>query len=217
MIMKIAPSLLSADFGRLGEEVKKITECGADAIHADIMDGHFVPNISFGPMMIPFIKKHTSLPVHAHLMIENPDRYIKQLSDALADIITVHIEVIGHQYDIFQKIRNLGKHPGVSLNPNTNVTELENILDQVDVVLVMSVQPGFGGQAFMPSSLQTIKTLSRIRTKKNLCFEIEVDGGINLETAKQVREKGADVAVMGSALFGSGNYKDVIDRIHQLG
>ena len=207
----IAPSILSADFSRLGEEIRAIENAGADWIHADIMDGHFVPNITFGPMVVEAVRKITQLPIDVHLMIENPDLYIPEFAKAGAAWISVHAETCIHLNRTLQVIRNLGVHPGVVLNPATPLNQLEWILESIDYVLIMSVNPGFGGQSFIPNTIEKIIQLKKMVSDRKLPVMIQVDGGINSKTIKAVSQAGADNFVAGSAIFGAPDYKTVID------
>lgn len=209
-MLKIAPSILSADFANLMNDIKKVEEGGADYLHIDVMDGHFVPNITIGPLVLESIKNHTSLPFDVHLMIESPDLYIEQFVKAKANIITVHIEASRHIHRTIQNIKSYGIKAGISLNPGTPISAIECILEEVDMVLVMSVNPGFGGQSFIPSALQKIKDLRTIISNRKLDIEIEVDGGIKLENACEVVKAGADIIVSGSAIFHSSDVTETI-------
>ncbi|MBQ9961632.1 MAG: ribulose-phosphate 3-epimerase [Firmicutes bacterium] len=208
-MFKLAPSILSADFAKLGESVEKIEKGGADIIHVDVMDGHFVPNISFGSAVMKSLNNCTQLNYDVHLMIETPDKYIKDFVTDKTEFITVHQEACVHLHRTIQLIKSLGVKAGVSLNPATPVSMLEDILEDVDLVLVMSVNPGFGGQKFIPSALKKIKQLAELREEKGLNFVIEVDGGVTLDNAAEIAEAGADMLVAGSAVFGA---DDVIAR-----
>lgn len=199
--IKLAPSILSADFGRVGEQVAEATRAGADYIHVDVMDGHFVPNITIGPLVVAAIRPHTSLPLDVHLMIESPEKYIQQFAQAGADIITVHIEVCHHLHRVVESIKELGIKAGVSLNPSTPLTEAEEVLPILDLVLLMSVNPGFGGQQFIESTIGKIERLRRQLDELGLPAELEVDGGITAEIAPRVARAGARVLVAGAAIF----------------
>ncbi|HAR44603.1 MAG: ribulose-phosphate 3-epimerase [Nitrospirae bacterium GWC2_57_13] len=206
----IAPSILSADFTRLGEELSAVEQAGADLIHVDVMDGHFVPNITIGPLVVEAARRATKLPLDVHLMIENPERYVADFVKAGAGIITVHSEVTVHLHRLIQSIKELGVRAGVSLNPATPLDQLDYILDDLDMVLIMSVNPGFGGQAFIPSALDKIRLLKERISARGLTVEIEVDGGIKPGNAAEVVQAGADILVAGSAVFGQKDYASVI-------
>ncbi len=205
-MIKIAPSILSADFARLGDEVRAVAAGGADYIHIDVMDGHFVPNITIGPAVVEAVRQVTGLPLDVHLMIENPDLYIPGFAKAGADIITVHQEASAHLHRTVQLIKSHGKKAGVSLNPATPASSLDVILEELDLVLVMSVNPGFGGQSFIPSALEKIASLRRAIDGRGLKVELEVDGGVKAENIGRIAEAGADVFVAGSAVFGTPDY-----------
>jgi len=200
-VIKLSPSILSADFACLGAQVAEVTAAGADYIHVDVMDGHFVPNITIGPVVVAAIRPHTSLPLDVHLMIENPEKYIKQFAQAGANIITVHIEACPDIKPVLKAIKEAGVKAGVSIKPNTPVDALKEILPDLDLVLVMSVEPGFGGQSFMEDSLGKIAHLRAELDRKELRAELEVDGGINVAVAPRVVAAGARVLVAGSAVF----------------
>lgn len=209
----IAPSILSADFGRLADQLTACENGGADWIHCDVMDGHFVPNITFGPFIVEAAKRSVALPLDVHLMIENPDLYIADFVKAGANWVTVHQEAVHHLHRTIQLIRSLGAHPGVSINPATPVSVLEEILPFIDLVLIMSVNPGFGGQKFIDTSLRKIQKLKRMAEHLNPALIIEVDGGVSPETAPQIVQAGATVLVAGSAVF---RYPDPADGIKKL-
>lgn len=209
----IAPSLLSADFARLGEELAAIEKAGADWAHVDVMDGHFVPNITIGPLVVEAVKKVTNLPLDVHLMIENADSYIDQFAKAGADIITVHQEACPHLHRTIAAIKGLGKKAGVSLNPATSLATLEEILPELDMVLLMSVNPGFGGQSFIKGSLDKAKVLKTIIDDMGYDIDIEMDGGIKPANSAAVIEAGVNVLVAGSAVFGSDDYAGTIKAL----
>ncbi|MFL2143824.1 ribulose-phosphate 3-epimerase [Ruoffia sp. FAM 20857] len=211
--MKVAPSILSADFSELGDDLVDIVSNGADYIHIDMMDGNFVPNLSFGPMVMKFIRPLTDKTFDCHLMIEEPERYIELVAESGADIISVHVEATKHIHRVIQQIKQTGTKAGVVINPGTPVGAIEAVLADVDLVLVMTVNPGFGGQTFIPSSLNKIKQLKALREENNYNYEIEVDGGINEETSKKCLEAGADVLVAGSYIFSHNNRKEAIDSL----
>ncbi len=206
----IAPSILSADFTRLGEEIRAVEAAGADWIHADIMDGHFVPNITFGPMVVEAVRRVTRLPIDVHLMISEPERYIADFAKAGADYISVHVETCIHLHRTVQLIRDAGARPGVVLNPATPLEALQWILEYADLVLVMSVNPGFGGQAFIANSIEKIQRLRQMIMEKRLTTLIEIDGGVSDKTIGNIAAAGADVFVAGSAIFGSRDYAAAI-------
>lgn len=215
-MIQISPSILSADFSRLGDEVKEICELGADYIHVDVMDGHFVPNISFGAGVMKSLNEISSVPYDVHLMIEDPDKYLDTFVTDKTEFITVHQEASVHLDRTIEHIKSLGNgviKAGVSLNPATPVDILSCIIDKVDLVLIMSVNPGFGGQKFIPQSIDKVRELSRIREEKNLKFLIEVDGGVNGDNAHLLKEAGADILVAGSYIFKSGDRKKAIESI----
>ena len=212
----ISPSILSADFARLGEQVREADAAGADAIHIDVMDGHFVPNITIGPLVVRAVRRVTELPLEVHLMIEQPERYISDFAQAGADLIIVHVETCPHLDRTLHQIRETGVRVGVTLNPSTPVMALQEILDLVDHVLVMSVNPGFGGQSLIPYTMAKVRQLVALRDERHLGYDIEVDGGINAETAASVVAAGANILVMGSAIFGHlAGVEDAIRRIRE--
>lgn len=212
MTKLIAPSILSADFNRLGEEVQAVEAAGADWIHADVMDGHFVPNITFGPLVVAAVRKITRLPIDVHLMIESPDRYIQAFAEAGADWISVQVETCPHLNRTVQQIKESGAKAGVVLNPSTPLSALDWVLEYADYVLIMSVNPGFGGQVFIDNSLEKIRCLRRMINERGLATRIEVDGGIKENNIAEVADAGADVFVAGSAIFGQKDYRQVIAR-----
>jgi len=217
MKIQIAPSILSADFGRLAEEVRSVEMAGADVIHVDVMDGHFVPNITIGPMVVKALRSVTKLPLDVHLMIEFPDRYIEAFARAGASWLTVHVEACSHIHRTINAIKALGVKAGAVLNPATSPSTLEYILADLDLVLVMSVNPGFGGQHFIPSSLDKIKHLRKLLASLDHYVPIEVDGGVNSQTIEAVVSAGADICVAGSAIFGSRDYAATIKKLKELG
>jgi ribulose-phosphate 3-epimerase len=214
-MIKIAPSILSADFSRLGEEVRAVAAGGADYVHVDVMDGHFVPNITIGPLVVKAVRKTTDLPLDVHLMIEDPDRYIPDFADAGADIITVHQEATRHLHRTVQLIRSLGKRAGVSINPATPVETLDVILEDIDLVLVMTVNPGFGGQSFIPSCLPKISALRREIDRRGLGVELEVDGGVKPDNIGPIAAAGGEVFVAGSAVFNHPDYAATIAALRE--
>ena len=213
--IKIAPSILSADFGQLGSEINKLEKAGADMIHIDVMDGHFVPNLTVGPPVIKTLRKYTKLPFDVHLMISPVHKYIKDYAEAGADIITIHPEATDNLQESIEHIKKFGKKVGVSLNPNTQIDIIEKLLVEINLVLIMSVHPGFAGQKFIPNVLDKIKELKKIKDKKNLNFDIEVDGGINFDNSKLVIEAGANILVSGTTIFknNEGDIKKNIDTL----
>ena len=215
-MVKIAPSILSADFLKLGEEIKAAEAAGADMLHIDIMDGHFVPNITIGSSIVKSIRKITPLPLDVHLMIEEPDKYLRDFIKAGADYLTVHYEASVHLHRTIQRIKESGIKAGVSLNPATPIWSLEHILPDADIALLMSVNPGFGGQDFIPQIIDKIKTLKNLLREKGFPTLIEVDGGVKLENAADIISAGADILVMGSAFFNSKNYETTIKQFREI-
>ncbi len=215
-MVKIAPSILSADFSRLAEEIIDVEKGGADYIHVDVMDGHFVPNITIGPLIVQAIRPVTKLPLDVHLMIEQPDRYIPAFVEAGADLLSVHAEACPHLHRTIHLIKSNGVKAGVVLNPHTPVSMIEHVIEDVDLVLLMTVNPGFGGQAFIPSVIKKIQQVSSILKERNLQVEIEVDGGNNAETAKLCVEAGANVLVAGSAIYNQKDRKQAIKFIRGM-
>lgn len=216
-MVKVAPSLLAADFSILGAEVARAEAAGADLLHLDVMDGHFVPNITFGPQVVAAIRKKTNLPLDVHLMITDPDRYLEDFARAGADIICVHVEACTHLHRTISQIRELGKMPAVALNPATSPYTLSYILHLVDMILIMTVNPGFGGQGFIPAVLPKIEQVAEAIKRRKLNVALEVDGGIRPDTAASVVAAGADVLVAGSAVFGCQDLKAAITSIRQAG
>jgi len=216
--IQISPSILSADFSQLGNEIKRLEKAGADMIHVDVMDGHFVPNLTIGPQVIKALKNHTSIPFDVHLMISPVHKYIEAYADAGADIITIHPEATEDLQSSILRIKDLNKKVGVSLNPETKTDVILNFLNQIDLVLIMSVNPGFGGQKFMPEVLIKIKELKKIQKKENLSFDIEIDGGINFDNSKTAIEAGANILVSGTTIFkeNNGNIKKNIETLKEV-
>ena len=217
MIMKklIAPSILSADFSKLGDEIRSVEDAGADWIHVDVMDGHFVPNITMGPLIVKAASSVTSLPIDVHLMIEAPDRYIPDFAKAGAALISVHIEACVHANRTIQLIKESGCRAGIALNPSTAISSIDWILEYVDLVVIMSVNPGFGGQIFITNTLDKIRTLRSMVEGRNLSTMIEIDGGVCEENIEDISVAGSDVFVAGSAIFGSPDYKETIDSFRK--
>ena len=216
--IKISPSILSADFGQLGNEVKRLESGGADMIHVDVMDGHFVPNLTIGPPVIKNLKKYTKLPFDVHLMISPVHKYIKDYAEAGADIITIHPEATDNLNESVNLIKKLNKKVGVSLNPDTDIDALIDEITNVDLILIMSVFPGFGGQKFIPEIIDKIKKLKKIKEEKNYNFEIEVDGGINFSNSKEVLSAGANILVSGTTVFkeNNGDIKKNIEKLKSM-
>ncbi|WP_153720470.1 ribulose-phosphate 3-epimerase [Sporosarcina cascadiensis] len=216
-MIKIAPSILAADFAKLGEEVKEVEKAGAELIHIDVMDGHFVPNITMGPIVVEALRPLTDLPLDVHLMIENPDDYIESFAKAGADYITVHVEACRHLHRTLQLIKSAGAKPGVVLNPHTPVEQIMHVLEDVEMVLFMTVNPGFGGQSFIHSVIPKVKQLSDIIKERGLSIEIEIDGGINEETIKPCVEAGATIFVAGSAIYNQEDRAKALQAIKSAG
>jgi len=212
----IAPSILSADFSKLGAEIKSVEDAGADWIHVDVMDGHFVPNITIGPLIVEAARRATSLPLDVHLMIENPERYIADFAKAGADLISVQVEACIHLNRTIQMIKESGLRAGVVLNPSTPLSTIEWVLEDVDFIMIMSVNPGFGGQNFIPNSLDKISALRGMIQTRGLATLIEIDGGVNEKTIKDISDAGTDVFVAGSAIFKSTNYQKTISKFRGL-
>jgi ribulose-phosphate 3-epimerase len=210
MEKKLAPSILSADFRRLGEEVAAVTAAGADYIHVDVMDGHFVPNITIGPLVVEAARRSTHLPLDVHLMISEPDRYLEDFVRAGANLISVHVEVLPHLHRTLQRIRELGAKASATLNPSTPLVTIEHVLEQLDMVLLMTVNPGFGGQEFISAVIPKVRDLRRMIDERGLTVDVEVDGGINAETIGPVARAGADVFVAGSAVFHTSDYGETL-------
>ena len=216
--IQISPSILSADFSQLGKEIKKLENAGADMIHVDVMDGHFVPNLTIGPPVIKALRKYTNLIFDVHLMISPVHKYIKDFAEAGADIITIHPEATDNLNDSIKHIKDLKKKVGVSLNPNTEIDIIEKELENIDLILVMSVYPGFGGQKFIPEVIKKIESLKRIKDGKNYKYDIEVDGGINFTNSKDVVNAGANILVSGTTIFkeNDGNIKKNIETLKEV-
>lgn len=216
-MIKIAPSILSADFAKLGEEVQEVERAGADLIHIDVMDGHFVPNITMGPIVVEALRPITKLPLDVHLMIENPDKYIESFAKAGADYITVHVEACRHLHRTLQLIKASGAKPGVVLNPHTPVEQIVHVLNDIDMVLFMTVNPGFGGQTFIESVIPKIRQLRGMIEERGLTIDIEIDGGINEETIKPCVEAGANIFVAGSAIYNKEDRAQALQAIKAAG
>ncbi len=216
--IQISPSILSADFSQLGLEIKKLEDCGADLIHVDVMDGHFVPNITLGPPVIKRLREFTKLPFDVHLMISPVHKYIKDFADAGSDIITIHPEATEDLNESINLIKKLNKKVGISLNPNTEINIVEEYLSEIDLILIMSVYPGFGGQEFIPDVIHKIKKINQIKYEKNLTYDIEVDGGINFSNSNDVINAGANILVSGTTIFkeNNGNIKKNIETLKSM-
>jgi len=212
---KIAPSILSADFTKLGREIKAVEKAGADYIHIDVMDGHFVPNITIGPMIVKAARKVTDLPLDVHLMIENPELYIDDFVEAGSNLITVHAETVTHLHRLLEVVRDAGVKTGVALNPSTPLSSVQYVLEQLDMVVLMTVNPGFGGQSFIPEVVPKIRELKKMIVQKGMEVDIEVDGGINAKNIVQAAQAGANVFVAGNAVFSSNNYAETISMMRK--
>ena len=210
---KIAPSILSADFAHLADEIAKVTEAGADVIHVDVMDGHFVPNFTIGPLIVKAIRKVSRLPLDVHLMMTNPEDFIADFIKAGSNYITVHVETCPHLHRTIQSIKEEGVKAGVTLNPATPLSSVEEILGEVDLLLIMSVNPGFGGQSFIPSALEKLRRARKMIDEGRLSVELEIDGGVKVENIVAMAQAGADIFVSGSAIFQSKDYKDTIQKM----
>jgi len=213
---KIVPSILSADFRRLGEEVKKVERAGADMIHFDIMDGHFVPNISFGPMVVKALRTEVSIPFLVHLMVEDPESILDQTIDAGADIILFHIEVSPHSWRILESIKKRGVKAGVALNPSTPLSSINYLLEELDMILVMTVSPGFGGQKFIPNMLNKIYNLRRILSKKKLMLDLAIDGGVTFENVREIVKAGANIIIAGTGIFSQGDIEEATIKLKKI-
>jgi ribulose-phosphate 3-epimerase len=209
-MIKIAPSILSADFGRLAQEVQDVSEAGADWIHVDVMDGQFVPNITIGPLVVKAVRKATVLPLDTHLMIQTPDDFLDDFAEAGVDFLSVHVEVLPHLHRTLQRIRELGMHPGAVLNPSTPLDTIKHVLDELDYVLIMSVNPGFGNQHFIPDSLNKIRDLRKMIDESGRDILIEVDGGIKTDNIAEAAKAGVEVFVSGSGVFGTSDYAETL-------
>jgi len=215
--MKIAPSILSADFARLEEDVKKVEAGGADLLHIDVMDGHFVPNITIGPLIVQALRPRTKLPLDVHLMVENPERYIDAFAEAGADYLTVQVEACVHLHRVLQVIKSAGMKAGVALNPHSPLSTIEEVLSDLDLILIMSVNPGFGGQKFIPESLDKLRRTQKLLRQRGFTdIEIEVDGGVKLENAREIVEAGAEILVSGSGIFGTPDPAETIKEFKKL-
>ncbi|MEG2337713.1 MAG: ribulose-phosphate 3-epimerase [Clostridium sp.] len=215
-MMKLSPSILSADFSKLLEDVKKVENAGAQYLHIDVMDGHFVPNITMGPLVVSALKGKTNMVLDVHLMIESPEKYIEEFASAGADIICVHVEATKHLHRVVQRIKQLGVKAAVALNPSTDITCLDYIIEDIDMVLVMSVNPGFGGQSFIPSALRKISAIRKMIDERGLNVDIEVDGGVKLSNAKEVLDAGANILVAGSAVFSAEDVEGTVKSFLSL-
>jgi ribulose-phosphate 3-epimerase len=214
-LKKIAASILSADFSRLGQEIKAVEKAGVDVIHVDVMDGHFVPNITIGPVVVEGLRKITTLPLDTHLMVEKPDQYIEAFAQAGSAWITIHAEVCPRPLRTINKIRELGVRPGIVLNPRTSLKPLYPLLEEIDLVLLMSVNPGFGGQTFIPATLKKIERLKKMVHKNGYPLEIEVDGGIKISNIQEVARAGADIFVLGTGIFKTKDYGETVEKLKQ--
>ena len=211
--MKIAPSILSADFGRLREEIEKINESEADLFHVDVMDGRFVPNISFGFPVLDVVKKYAAKPIDVHLMIVEPEKYVDRFISAGADFLSFHVEACPHSHRLLHQIKQKGVKAGIAINPQTAVSSIVDLAEDMDFINIMSVNPGFGGQSFIPNTLHKVSTLAALRIEKNHRFEIEIDGGVNAQNINQLQNYGADIAVAGNFLFASDNFNQAIANL----